>query len=96
MRVAFLRLTAAALAAAMALAPVAQARDWHGRGGFHGGYHREHRGGGRGAGAAIIGGLIGLGVGAAIASNRGYAAPPATYYGAPAYYAPPPAVYYGY
>ena len=49
--------------------------------------------------AAIIGGIIGLGVGAAIASNGYYAAPPPpVYYGAPPayYYAPPPPVYYGY
>ena len=48
---------------------------------------------------AILGGIIGLGVGAAIASNGYYAAPPpAVYYGSPApsYYAPPPPVYYGY
>jgi len=49
------------------------------------------------AGAAIVGGLVGLGVGAAIASG-GYYAPPPVYYGPPpGYYAPPPpAVYYGY
>lgn len=82
--------TAAVVAAALAIAPVAQARDWHGR--------RDYRGHGHGnaAGAAIVGGLIGLGLGAAIAS-QGYAPPPA-YYGPPrGYYAPPPpAVYYGY
>jgi hypothetical protein len=83
---------APALAAALAIAPVAQARDWHG--------HRDYRGhrGGGAAGAAIIGGLIGLGLGAAIASQGGYAPPPPAYYGpSPGYYAPPPpAVYYGY
>jgi hypothetical protein len=39
-------------------------------------------GGGNAAGAAIIGGIIGLGVGAAIASHGYYAAPPPpVYYG---------------
>jgi len=82
-------LTAAALAVSLALAagPAAQARDWHG-GYRHDGYH------GGGAGAAVVGGLIGLGVGAAIASS---APPPAYYAPPPGYYAPPPpAVYYGY
>ena len=75
----------------LTLAPVAQAREWHGRG-----HDYDHHHGG-GAGAAIIGGIIGLGLGAAIASQGGYAAPPPAYYGAPrGYYAPPPAVYYGY
>jgi hypothetical protein len=92
------RVTALALAGALALASVtaAQARDRRGH------YDHRHRGGGGGgAAAAIIGGLIGLGVGAAI-SNQGYAppgyyAPPPAYYGPPpGYYAPPPAVYYGY
>ena len=41
----------------------------------------HHRG--NNAGAAIIGGLIGLGVGAAIASGGYYAPPPPVYYGAP-------------
>jgi hypothetical protein len=92
---------AIALVASLALVPVGatQARDWH-RGGYRGGWHEHHRGGGGGAAAAIIGGLIGLGVGAAIA-NGGYAPPPAYYappptYYPPSYYAPPPAVYYGY
>ena len=84
-------ITALSVVGLLAAAP-AQARDWHGRGGggWHGGYHR-----GGGAGPAIAAGLIGLGVGAAIASS---AAPPPAYYGpAPGYYTPPPpAVYYGY
>jgi hypothetical protein len=90
-------LTAAAIAVGLALAPGAQARDWHGHGGYHGHYRGHRGGGGGGAAAAIIGGLVGLGVGAAIA-NQGYYAPPPAYYGPPAgYYAPPPpAVYYGY
>jgi hypothetical protein len=82
---------AAVVVALLAVAP-AQARDWHGRGDYHRGGH------GGGAGAAIVGGLIGLGLGAAIASgNQGYAPPPAYYGSPPGYYAPPPpAVYYGY
>jgi hypothetical protein len=92
----------AALVAALAIAPAVHAEHWHGG---YGGYH--HHGGGGAAGAAIIGGLVGLGLGAAIASNGGYApgysapgyyAPPYGYSGPPAaYYTPaPPAVYYGY
>jgi hypothetical protein len=87
-------LSTAALVAGLALAPAAHAARWHG------GYY--HHGGSGAAGAAIIGGLVGLGVGAAIASSGGYApgyyAPPYSYYGPPpAYYTPPPpAVYYGY
>jgi hypothetical protein len=80
------------LVAGLALAPAVQAEHWRG------GPQRHHHGGGNAAGAAIIGGLIGLGVGAAIASNGGYYAPPYGYYAPPpAYYTPPPpAVYYGY
>lgn len=72
-------------------------------------YHGYHRGGDR-TGTALLAGAIGLGVGAAIASNhydrgydnydRGYA--PAYYGGysgysgyAPVYYSAPPVVYYG-
>jgi hypothetical protein len=88
-------LSTAALVAALAIAPAVHAEHWHGD------YH-HHGGGGGAAGAAIIGGLVGLGVGAAIASNGGYSAPgyyapPYSYAPPPAYYAPPPpAVYYGY
>jgi hypothetical protein len=87
-------LNSAVLVAGLAIAPVAQAERWHGGG--------EHHHGGNAAGAAIVGGLVGLGLGAAIASNGGYApgyyAPPYSYYGPPAgyYTPPPPAVYYGY
>jgi len=84
--------TASIVAAALAFAPAVQARDWHGGGQRGGGYHR----GGNVAGAAIVGGLIGLGLGAAIASNNGYYAPPPVYYGPPSGYYAPPAVYYGY
>lgn len=48
---------------------------------------------------AVVAGLIGLGVGAAIASDhqRGYYAEPVQYYGAPAYYGGPSYGYgYGY
>jgi hypothetical protein len=92
----------AALVGALAIAPAVHAEHWQ-----HGGYH--HHGGGGAAGAAIIGGLVGLGLGAAIASNGGYYgapgynapgyyAPPYSYYGPPSgYYTPaPPPVYYGY
>jgi hypothetical protein len=94
-------LSTAAVVAGLATAPVAHAEYWH-RGWDH------HHGGGNAAGAAILGGLLGLGVGAAIASNGayygypgyyapGYYAPPYSYYGAPyTYYTPPPPVYYGY
>jgi hypothetical protein len=91
-------LTAATLALSLSLvvAPSVQAKDWHGgdrRGGdWRGG--RGHHGGDNGA--AIIGGLLGLGVGAAIASGGGVP-PPAYYAPPPGYYTPPPpAVYYGY
>ena len=64
--------TAATLAASLAMASAVHARDWHDhdRGGWHGDHHH-----GGGADAAVIGGLIGLGIGAAIASG-GYGAPP--------------------
>jgi len=94
------RVLTAALIAGLAIGATAHAADWHHGGGGH--YRGGYRGGGGGgaAGAAIVGGIIGLGVGAAIASNgyNGYYAPPPVYYGPPTgYYAPPPpAVYYGY
>ena len=87
-------LTAVALSTGLAIAPAAHADRWHD------GHYNHHRGGGNAAGAAVIGGLVGLGVGAAIASGGryGYYAPPPVYYGAPGYYAAPapPSVYYGY
>jgi hypothetical protein len=84
-------ITTAAMIAGLALAPAAQARDWHHGGGWHGrgGYGGYHRGGG-GAGVAIGAGILGLAVGAAIGSSQ------QPYYAPPSYYAPPPAVYYGY
>jgi hypothetical protein len=86
-------------ATALTAAAPADAQRW-GRG------YRGHRGGGDAAAGALLGGIVGLGVGAAIASNnrgryydRGY------YYDAPppppprviyrdSYYAPPPPVVY--
>lgn len=106
-------LAALPIAAGLLLGPVAQAadHDWRGgHGGWHGGWHANpgwngnpgwrgdwHRHGGNGAAAAVIGGLVGLGLGAALA-NQAYAPPPVAYppyYGyAPDYgYAPG---YYGY
>jgi len=73
-----------AAAMAMTAAP-AQAQRWH-----H--YHHYHHG--DAAGAAILGGIVGLGVGAAIASDHGD-----RYYYNDGYYAPPPPPppgYYGY
>ena len=89
-------LSTAALVAALAVAPAVHAERWHG-----GGYQHH---GGNAAGAAIVGCLVGLGLGAAIASSGGYYgapgyyAPPYSYYGPPSgYYTPaPPPVYYGY
>lgn len=83
---------AALLIAGLAIAPGAQAREWH-----HGhpvarpGWHGDGRPGphhGNGVAAAIIGGMIGLGIGAAISSGGGYGPPPG-------YYAPPPPPAYG-
>jgi hypothetical protein len=94
-------LTTAVVVAGLGIAPAAHAQHWHGGGNnyHHGGGNYHHGGGGNAAGAAIIGGLIGLGLGAAIASQA-YSAPPppSVYYGSPPayYYAPPPPVYYGY
>ena len=93
----------AVLVAGLAMGPAAHAEHWHGGWG-HGGGNYYHHHNGNAAGAAIIGGLVGLGLGAAIASNGGYYgspgyyAPPYSYYGPPpAYYSPvPPPVYYGY
>ena len=83
--------TAAALAlAATTVAAVAPAEaQW--RGGYRGHGHYYH--GGR-TGAAVGAGILGLAVGAALASSSGprgyYYAPP------PRYYAPPPPPVYGY
>jgi hypothetical protein len=84
----------AMLIAGLVTAPVGRADHRH-EGHWHG-WHGEHHG--SNVAPAIIGGLIGLGLGAAIASGGyGYYAPPPVYYGPPpGYYAPPPPpVYYG-
>ena len=82
-------LTTAVLVAGLGIAPAAYAEHWHGGGNnYHQGGGNYHRGGGgNAAGAAIIGGIIGLGVGAAIASQGYYGAPPP-----PVYYGSPPAL----
>ena len=74
--------TAAVLLTGVALAPAAQAHEWH-HGGWHGhrGYYRH---GGGNVGAAIGAGILGFALGAAVGSSAG------------PYYAPPPPVYYGY
>ncbi|MBV9757947.1 MAG: hypothetical protein JO047_12905 [Alphaproteobacteria bacterium] len=84
-------LAALPIAAALVLAPLAHARDrdwrgghwdgWHGNPGWHGDSHHH---GGDAAAAAIIGGLVGLGLGAALANQYpAYAPPPVAY---PPYY----------
>jgi hypothetical protein len=87
-----------ALAGVVVAAAPAEARGYHGGGGgFHGGGY-GYRGGYRGGyygGGAVAAGIIGLGVGAALASNYGYYGRPYGYYGG--YYAPGPYAYgYGY
>jgi hypothetical protein len=93
-------LAAALLIVGLSLAPAAQAREWrghHGRAPATRYYRHDHRGGGNAAAAAIIGGLIGLGIGAAITSGGAYPPPPGYYGPPPGYYGPPPpGVYYGY
>ena len=59
-------LGAALAATAIGMAAPAEAQRY---GGYRGGYRHYHHGGDA-AGAAIIGGIVGLGVGAAIASNN--------------------------
>ena len=88
-------LAAGALAASLtAVSPAAHADRWH---------HYRYYNNGNAAGAAIVGGLVGLGLGAAIASGNGdygwpyYYSPYGYYTPPPAYYTPaPPPVYYGY
>ncbi|MFT3978010.1 MAG: hypothetical protein QM688_12995, partial [Sphingomonas bacterium] len=67
-------------ATALVAAAPADARGW---GGYRG-YGHGYRGGNAGA-AALVGGIVGLGVGAAIASSSRPG-----YYGYGGYYAPPP------
>lgn len=83
-----------AVLAATALGGAAPAEaQRHGgyHGGYYGGYHGRH---GDAAGAALLGGIVGLGLGAAIASNhdryydRGYYYDRPYYYERPYYYRP--------
>ncbi len=78
--------------ATVAATAPAEAQRWHGGGGYyHGGYHDGWHRGGVSTGTAVAAGLLGLGIGAAIASSdRG----PGYYDGG--YYAPPPPPAYGY
>jgi len=84
-------LVAVAIAASLMAAPLAHAdpHDWHRHGDWRGGnpgWHGDwHHHGNSNVGAAIAGGLLGLGLGAAIAGLHPYYAP---------HYAPPPAVAY--
>ena len=86
-------LSTAAIVAGLATAPVVHADQWRGGYGNGGYYHHHHNN--NAATAAIVGGLVGLGVGAAIASGGGYFAPPPAYYGPPPGYYAPPQGYYG-
>ena len=78
--------------AVVATAAPAEAQHYRGGGYYHGGgYYRGHNNNG----AAVAAGVVGLALGAAIASNhhgyydRGYYGPPAYAYGyGPGYYAP--------
>ena len=87
-------LTALTLATTLSVgATAAQAADGPGR--YYG--HSYYRGRGPGVGAVVGAGILGLAVGAAVASHdRGYYGPPPVYYRAPppAYYEGP--YYYGY
>jgi hypothetical protein len=79
--------------AALSTATPAAAQPWGHRGyyGGYGGYH--HRG--YNSGAVLGAGILGLAVGAALASPR-YYAPPRYYYAPPpAYYVEPAYAYYG-
>ena len=82
-------LIATLLLAGSTAALPAQARPY--RHEYNRSYYR-HRGGGNAVAAGIIGGVIGLGLGAALA---GAPPPPVYYQPPPAYYPPPPPVYYG-
>jgi hypothetical protein len=74
------------LATALAAAPLTAEAYWHGGGGCWN----------CGGGNFAAGALLGLGVGAVIASRPHYYAPPPVYYAPPppVYYVPPPPVYY--
>ena len=80
---------AALVASALTVSAPADAQryrgGWHG-GGYHGGWHGGYRGRGNVAGAALVGGIVGLGVGAAIAGGGPYYG--GYGYGYPGYYGP--------
>lgn len=80
-------LAALPIMAVMALAPAAANAQFYrgGYGGYYRGYGYGHRG--FGIGPFFGGALLGLGVGAVIASQPRYVVPP------PVVYAPPPAYY---
>ena len=73
------------LATALAASPLTAEAYWHGGGGCWN----------CGGGNFAAGALLGLGVGAVIASQPRYYAPPPVYYAPPppVYYAPPPGYY---
>ena len=78
-------------ATALSAAAPVQAQHWRGR--YHRGYH--HGGGGDVAAGALLGGIVGLGIGAAIAGSRNDRAYDRGYYPrgySRDYYAPPPRV----
>ena len=81
-------------ATALTAAAPADAQRWGRgyRGGGWGGYH--HRGGGNAAGAAVLGGILGLGVGAAIASSNRDRYVDRGYYNGGYYDGPPVRTYY--
>ncbi len=81
-------------ATALTAAAPADAQRWGRgyRGGGWGGYH--HRGGGNVAGAAVLGGILGLGVGAAIASSNRPRYVDRGYYDDGYYRGPPVRTYY--
>jgi hypothetical protein len=81
-----LGVAAGAAVMAMTAAP-AQAQRWHR-------YHHYHHG--DTTGAALLGGIIGLGVGAAIASSKNDRYYSDRYYYDDPYYAPPPPTVYEY
>lgn len=74
--------------AVITLAPaVAEAQHYrHGPRGYYGGGY-GHRG--IGPGALVGGAILGLGLGAVIASTPRYYSPPPVYYAPPPYYPPP-------
>lgn len=84
-------LVAAAFLAALAVPPAAQAQHYRDHRGGHYYRYEGHRHGDE-VGAAILGGIIGLGLGAAIAGAS--QPPPPTYYPPPPAYSPPPGYYY--